>query len=118
VLRAPEIPQVPGEQLAAAHAAAVVGQVVVHKVGVTGVHTRVLVVLVFRAVARVVLVEDVVVVDQRIGRIREELEEELLDLGVEHAFCLPAPASGTKSNTGSSPSSARTGAPSRSSATG
>jgi hypothetical protein len=58
VLRAPELPQVFGEQLAAAHAAAVVVQVVVHKVGVIGVHTRVLAVLVFRAVARVVLVEE------------------------------------------------------------
>jgi hypothetical protein len=71
-----------GEQLAAAYAAAVVVQVVVHKGGVTGVHTRVLVVLVFRSVARVVLVEDVVVVDQCISRVPEELEAELLDLGV------------------------------------
>ena len=59
-----------------------------HEVGVIGVHARVLVVLVFRAVARVVLVEDVVVVDQGVGRAREELEEELLDLGVEHALHL------------------------------
>ena len=88
VLLATEVAQVLGEQLAAAHAAAVVVQVVVHEGGVTGVHTRVLVVLVFRAVARVVLVEDVVVVDQRIGRVREELEQELLDLGVEHALHL------------------------------
>jgi len=73
VLRAPEVPQVPGEQLAAAHPTAVVVQVVVHKVGIIGVHTRVVAVLVFRAVARVVLVEYVVVVDQRIGRVREEL---------------------------------------------
>jgi hypothetical protein len=36
----------------------------------------------FRAIARVILVEDVVVVDQRIGRVREELEEELLDLRI------------------------------------
>ena len=86
MLRAPEVPQVPGEQLAAAHAAAVVVQVVVHDVGVVGVHARVLVVLVFRAVARIVLVEDVVVVDQCIGRAREELEKELLDLGIEHAL--------------------------------
>src|SRR6266852_307883 len=47
-----------------------------------------------------------------------------LDIVVSHPglrrgrLCLRAPASGTKSNTGSSPSSARTGAPSRSSATG
>ena len=88
VLRAPEVPQVLGEQFAAAHAAAVVVQIVVNKGGVTGVHTRVLVVLVFRAVARVVLVEDVVVVDQSISRVREELEQELLDLGVEYALHL------------------------------
>ena len=73
VLLATEVPQVPGEQLTAAHAAAVVVQVVVHEAGITGIHTRVLVGLVFRAVARVILVEDVVVVDQRIGRVREEL---------------------------------------------
>src|SRR5947208_3317914 len=77
VLRAPEVPQVFGEQLAAAHAAAIVVQVVVHQVGVIGVHTRVVAVLIFRPVALVVLVENVVVIDQRIGRIREELEEQL-----------------------------------------
>jgi len=53
-----------------------------------GVHTRVLVVLVFRAVARIVPVEDVVIVDQRIRAPGKELEEELLDLGVEHALHL------------------------------
>jgi len=50
----------------------------VHQVGVIGVHTRVVAVLVFGAVALVVLVEDVVVIDQRVGRIREELEQQLL----------------------------------------
>jgi hypothetical protein len=60
----------------------------VHQVGVIGVHPRVVAVLVFGAVAPVVLVEDVVVLDQRIGRIREELEQELLDLRVEHALHL------------------------------
>jgi hypothetical protein len=55
----------------------------------------------------------------------QKLANELgLDIVVSHPglrqgrLCLRAPASGTKSNTGSSPSSARTGAPSRSSATG
>ena len=88
VLLAPEVAQVPGEQLAAAHAAAVVVQVVVHEVGVGGVHTRVLVVLVLRAVALVVLVKHVVVVHQRIGCVREKLQEELLHLRVEHALHL------------------------------
>jgi hypothetical protein len=55
----------------------------------------------------------------------QKLANELgLDIVVSHPglrrgrLCLPAPASGTKSSTGSSPSSARIGAPSRSSATG
>jgi hypothetical protein len=43
----------------------------VHQVGVIGIYTRVVAVLVFGAVARVVLVENVVVIDQRIGRVRE-----------------------------------------------
>ena len=59
-----------------------------HDVGVPGVDARVLGLLVFRAVALVVLVEDVVVVDERVGRLREEVEQELLDLRVEHALHL------------------------------
>src|SRR6516165_5637609 len=51
---------------------------------------------------------------------KRELQKLANELGLDigSATCLPAPASGTKSNTGSSPSSARTGAPNRSSATG
>jgi hypothetical protein len=70
------------------HAPAVVVQVVVHQVGVIGVYTRVLAVLILCAVALVALVEDVVVIDQRIGRIREELEQQLFDLRMIDAFHL------------------------------
>ena len=59
-----------------------------HDVGVVGVHTRVFVVLVFCAVALVVLVKHVVVVHERIGRTGEEVEEEFLDLRVEHTLHL------------------------------
>jgi hypothetical protein len=55
-----------------------------HEVGVIGVHTGVLAVLVFGAVALVVLVEDVVVVDQCVRRVREEIEQQLFDFGVIH----------------------------------
>jgi hypothetical protein len=79
VLLAPEITQVLRQQLAAAHPPAVVVQIVVHQVGVIGVHARVLAVLILRAVALIVLVEDIVVVDQRVGRVREELEQQFLD---------------------------------------
>ena len=88
MLLAPEITQILRQQLAAAHAPAVVVQVVVHQVGVIGVHAGVLAVLILRAVALVVLVEDIVVVDQRIGRVREELEQQLLDLRVVHPLHL------------------------------
>ena len=84
MLFAPEVPQVLGQQLAAAHAAAVIVQVVMHQRGVAGVHAGVLVGLVFGAVARVVLVEDVVVVDEGVGRIWEKVQQQLLDLRVEH----------------------------------
>jgi len=60
----------------------------VHNVGVVGVHTRALVVLVLSAVALVVLVKHVVVVHERIRRVREELQEELFHLRVEHALHL------------------------------
>src|SRR5712672_1443092 len=66
VLLPTEVPQVLREQLAAAHAATVVVQIVVHEVGIVGVHTRVLVVLVLGAVALVVLIKHVVVVYERI----------------------------------------------------
>ena len=56
------------------------------EVGVSGVHAGVPGVLVFRAVALIVLVEDIVVIDQRVGRIREELQQQLLDFRVEHAL--------------------------------
>ena len=59
-----------------------------HEVGVVGVHTGVLVVLVLRAVAIVVLVKHVVVVHERICRVREKLQKELLHLRVEHALHL------------------------------
>ena len=65
------------------HPAAVVVEVVVHEVDVLGVHSRIPGVLVLGAIALVVLVEHVVVVDERIGRVGEEVHEELLDLGVE-----------------------------------
>ena len=70
VLLTPEVPQVLRKQLTAAHAAAVVVQVVVHDVGVEVVHARVLVVLILGAVTLVVLVEYVVVVHERIRRAR------------------------------------------------
>ena len=59
-----------------------------HNVGVLGIHAPVLAVLVLFAHARVVLVENVVVIVQCIGRAREEGEEKLLDLGVEHTLHL------------------------------
>ena len=62
MLLAAKIPQVLGEQLAAAYPAAVVVQVVMYEVGIVGVHAWVLVVLVFRAVAFVVLVKHIVIV--------------------------------------------------------
>ena len=86
VLGAPEVAQVLGQQLTAAHATAVVVQVVVDEVGVAAVDARVLVVLILGPVARVVLVEHIVVVDQGVGRAREEVQEELLDLDVEDAL--------------------------------
>jgi hypothetical protein len=58
----------------------------VHDVGILGVHTRVLGVLVLCSVARVVLVENVVVVDECIGRAGEKFQDELLDFGVEYAL--------------------------------
>src|SRR5208282_5700297 len=98
VLRAPEVAQVLREQLAASYAPAVVVQVVVHVVGVVGIYTRVLVVLILGAVAFVVLVKYVVVVHERIGGVRVKLQQELLHLRVEHALYLgrivKIPASG------------------------
>ena len=87
MLLAPEVAQVLCQQLAAAHAAAVVVQIVVHDVGVVGIDAG-FSVLVLRAVALIVLVEDVVVVHQRVGRVREEVEQELLDLRVVDALHL------------------------------
>ena len=86
VLLAPEVSKVLGQQFTAPHAAAVVIQIVVHDVGVVGVYTRVFVVLVFRTVALVVLVKYVVVVHERIRRLREKFQEELLHLRVVHAL--------------------------------
>ena len=51
-------------------------------VGVIGVHAGIFLFLIFRAVALIVLVEDVMVVDQRIGRAREKVEKKLFDLRV------------------------------------
>ena len=45
-------------------------------------------ILVFRSIAWVILIEDIVIVDERVCCIRKELEKKLLDLGVEHAFHL------------------------------
>ena len=86
MLFAPEIAQVLRQQLTAAHPAAVVVQIVMHKVGVFGIHARVFGVLVFGTVARVVLVKGIVVVDQRVRRPREEIQQQLFDFRIEHPF--------------------------------
>ena len=88
MLLAPEVPQVLRQQLAAAHAAAVVVQVIVHDVGIVGVDARVLLGLVLGAVALVVLVENVVVIHERIGRAREKVQQEPFYLRVVYAFHL------------------------------
>ena len=88
VLLASEVPKVLREQLTTAYPAAIIVQVIVHEVGVTGVYTWDLVVLVFLAVALVVLVKHIVVVHKRICRTREILQEEFLHLRVEHSLYL------------------------------
>jgi hypothetical protein len=88
MLGAAEVPQVPGQQFATGHAAAVVIEIVVHQVGIVRVDPRVLLVLVLGAVPGIVLVEDIVVIDQGVGRAGEEIEQQLLDLGIKDALHL------------------------------
>ena len=91
VLLAAEITEVLREQLTTTNPATVVVQIVVNEVGVKGVYTWDLVVLVFCAVALVVLIKHVVVVHKRIRRVWEKLQEQFLHFRVEHAlhlFCV------------------------------
>src|SRR5262249_40934173 len=73
---------------AAAHTTAVVVQVVVHDVGVIRIDAWILLVLIFRAVALVILVKHVVVVYQRVRRAGEKVQKELFDLRIVYALDL------------------------------
>ena len=88
VLLTPEVAQVLGQELAAAQAAAVVVEVVVDDIGVEGVDPRVLIVLILPDRTRVFLVKHIVVIYEGIGCTGEEIEQELLNLRVEHALHL------------------------------
>ena len=59
-----------------------------NEIGVVGVYPRVLVVLIFGAIAFIVFVENIVVVDQRVRCARKELEQQFFHLGVEHSLYL------------------------------
>ena len=85
VLLAAKIAQIPGQQFTATHATTVVVEVVVHDVGIEGVDPRVHIGLVFNDIPHIVLVEHIMVVDQRIGRAGEELEQQRLYFRVVHA---------------------------------
>lgn len=71
MLFAPKVAKIAREQFAAAHATPIIVQIVMHDVGVLGVHARVFGLLILAAVAGIVLVEDVVVIDQSVGRAGE-----------------------------------------------
>ena len=57
-----------------------------NQVGIVGVYPRVFIFLVFSAVAFVIFVKDVMIVDQCIGRSRKKLQQQFLHFRIKHTL--------------------------------